>query len=80
MGYSRKKQTGDLGHGISWSIEEIAFGFSEGDQEKTMWNFQGQRSWLLTMEFPKCVTQFPGISKGEALFCPEFPRVKCFNF
>ena len=50
MGYSRKKQTGDLGHGISWSIEEIASGYCRG-QLKKKWNFQGC-SRKTHVEFP----------------------------
>ena len=38
-----------------------------------MWNYQ--RSWFLTLEFPRVVTQFCGISRGEPLFYPEFPQV-----
>ena len=46
-------------------------GISRVDQEKTTRNFQG--SWFLILEFPR--TQFCGTSRGEAMFCPEFPRV-----
>ena len=28
--------------------------------------------WFLAMEFPSDITQFCGISRGEALFCMEF--------
>ena len=31
--------------------------------------------WM-ALEFPRDVAKFLGISKGEALFSPEFPRVK----
>ena len=46
-----------------------------GDQEKIMWNFQGG-PWFKTLKFPRGVTQFCGVSRGEALFCLEFPGVK----
>ena len=44
---------------------------SSSDQKQIMWNFHG--SWFLVLEFPSGATQFCGISKGEALFSPEFP-------
>ena len=63
------------GHGISRSIEKRACGnsrsikkrsgISGGVHKKIMWNFQG--SWVLTLEFPKGVTQFYRISRGESL-------------
>ena len=43
-------------------------------EEKLMWNFHG--SWFLILEFPRGVTQFCWISRGESLFSPEFLRVK----
>ena len=45
---------------------------SRGDHDKIMWNFRG--FWVLILEFPKGVIQLCGIFRGEALFCPEFPR------
>ena len=32
--------------------------FPKGDQEKIMWNFQGQGSLFLGLEFPRDLTQF----------------------
>ena len=49
-------------------------GISSSDHEKTIWNFH--RSWYFALEFPTCATQLCGISKGEAWFSLEFPRVK----
>ena len=46
----------------------------QGDQEKIMCNFQG--SWFQALKFSSGVTQFCGVSRGEALFCLEFPWVK----
>ena len=48
--------------------------FSGHDQKKIMWNFQG--SWFEDLKFLKGVTQLCGVSRGEALFCLEFPRGK----
>ena len=58
-----------------WNFQELILksGISRDDQEKTMRNFQV--SWFLILEFPRSVTQFCGIPRGEATFCPEFPRV-----
>ena len=39
--------------------------------KKKVWNVHG--SWFLTLEIPMGVTQFGGISRGEASFCLEFP-------
>ena len=44
------------------------------DQGKIMWNFQ--ESWFYVLKFLKGVTQLCGVSRGEALFCLKFPRVK----
>ena len=66
-------------------IEKIC-GNSRG-QLKKKWNFQdGSRKYhvefpyskssFLALEFPRGVTQFQGICKGKAFFCPEIPRVK----
>ena len=44
------------------------------NQKKIMWNFHG--SWFLVLKFPRVVAQFCGISWGEALLSPEFPRIK----
>ena len=56
------------------SKKEYDCGYSKGVQEKPMWNFHG--SWFLTLEFPRDVTQFCRIFRGESLFSPEFLRVK----
>ena len=50
---------------------------SRAGQEKITWSFPG--SWFLVLEFPRDVTQFCGISRGEALFSLEFRRVKWQN-
>ena len=65
MGYTRKNQTGRGG------VEDMEF---PDVPRKIMSNFQ----WLLflTSEFPRNVTQFDEISRGGALFCQEFPKVK----
>ena len=47
-------------------------GISKGDQEQIMQNLHG--FWFLALEIPMGVTQFCGISNGEASFCLEFPR------
>ena len=52
--------------------DEVAF--PRVTKEKIMWNFQG--FWFWTLEFPKDLTQFCGISRCGALFCLEFPGVK----
>ena len=49
-------------------------GFSRDDQEKLMWNFQG--SCFQGFKFMRSETQFCGVSRGEALFCLQFPVVK----
>ena len=46
---------------------------SRCNQEKIIWNFSV--SCFLALKFIRGVTQFCGISKGEALFCLELPRV-----
>ena len=53
-------------------IEEITR-ISRLDQKK-IWNFQGP--WFYALKFPKCVTQFCRVCRGEAFFCLEFPEVK----
>ena len=57
---------GGWGYGIPWDTEEILC-WNSRVQLKKPCNFQG---------WSKCVTQFYGISKLKALFCPEFTRVK----
>ena len=79
-----KHGSGDWAHGISRGIEGRAdknsrsqflkSWISGGFKGKLMWNFHG--SWFLTLEYPKGVTQFYGISRGENLFSPEFLKVK----
>ena len=56
--------------GFNWK----RIGISRGDQEKFMLSFCG--SWCLVLEFQQSVTQFYRMSKGKALFCPEFPIEK----
>ena len=81
----KKIQTGArVGHGISRVIKEISCRNSKG-QLKKKW-FKGnqdkivefpQGPWvLLGSEFPIGSTQLCGNFRGEALFCPEFPRIK----
>ena len=48
--------------------------YSGHDQWRIMWNFQESWFWVLT--FLKGVTQLCGVSRGEALFCLQFPVVK----
>ena len=43
-------------------------------KKKIVWNFHG--SWFLALDIPMAVTQFGGISRGEASFCLEFSRFK----
>ena len=38
--------------------------------------FMGLLFWPWSLEFPRAVTQFCRIFKGESLFSPEFQRVK----
>ena len=85
MGYSTKKFKQEV------KVEDMEFpgvlkehaeipgvnlknGISRADQEKIMWKFH--RYWFLTLKFPRGVTQFCRISRGESLFSLEFPRVK----
>ena len=56
--------------GVNWKRS----GISWSDQEKFTLNFH--ESWLLALEFPRGVTQVYGISKGRALICPDYSRVK----
>ena len=56
------------------SVKKEVYRISKGVQEKFMWNFHG--SWFLTLDFPRGVTQFCLISRGESLFSPEFLIVK----
>ena len=79
--YSRKKNKHGAGGGRwgGWGgVQDMDFpggcGISRGDQEKSIWNFQG--SWFLILGFPRDVTQFFTISGGGALICLEFPGVK----
>ena len=69
---------GDWGHLIFRGIEKTECGkrsgISTGDQVKIMLKFHG--SWYFALEFLRGVTQFCGISRVEAWFCLEFPRVK----
>ena len=44
------------------------------DQKKIVWNFH--EFWFLALEIPICFTRYGGISRGEASFCLESPRVK----
>ena len=77
-----QKKSKEWGHGISRGIEEhieIA-GITQKrvpfspNQKTIMWNFHG--SWFLLLEFSRVLVQFCEISWGEALFSPEFPRIK----
>ena len=43
-------------------------------KKKIVWNFHG--FWFLALEIRIGVTRFGGISRGEASFYFEFPRVK----
>ena len=76
MGYSRKKQTGDLGLGISWRIGEIASGYSR-DQLKKKLNFQGC-SRKTHVEFPWDLVFDLETSKGCQYFA-EVLGVKAFS-
>ena len=68
MHYYRKK-TNRGGDRISRGIQERTCGSSRG-QSKKKWNFQG--CWRKTSaEFPRCITQFCRISRGESLFSLE---------
>ena len=69
--YKRKREK------LLWGWDWNRSGISRSDQEKIIWNFHG--SWFLTLEFPRCVAPLSGISRGEALFSPEFPEVKMAN-
>ena len=81
---SKQASGGVWGHEISRGSEKTEreksrdqlkrSGNSGGDQEKIMWNFHG--SWFLALEFPSGVSKSCEISRFEALFCPEFPRIK----
>ena len=64
-----KKQQADF-QGVNYK----QCGISTDNQEKIMWNFQG--SWFQVLKRLRGVTQFCGISRGEALFCLEFPWIK----
>ena len=85
LGHSRKNPNrGGRGSGIYWVTEERTCGnsrsqwktsaISKGDKENIMWHFHGP--WSLALEFPRGVTQFCGILRGEASFSLEFQRVK----
>ena len=50
-------------------------GISTGVNKKKSWNFQGFWS-VLGIKISEGVTQFCGVSRGEALFCLEFLGVK----
>ena len=74
------------GHGSSRIIKKIECGNSRS-QLKKKWNFKGwsrkyyvEFPWVLVLgfwpEIPMDVTQSCRISRGEVLFCLEFPRVK----
>ena len=47
-------------------------------EKQTKWE-KFQWSWFLTFKFPVDLTKICGISRGKALFCLEFPRVKLKN-
>ena len=49
-------------------------GISRGEKEKIMWNSMGLGFWFF--EISMGIAQFCGISRGEAAFCLEFPRLK----
>ena len=53
---------------------QLKSGISRGVQEKLMQNFDG--SWFMNLEFPRDVTQFYRIPRGESLFSLVFLRVK----
>ena len=53
-------------------INQKRSGFSNGVQEKLIWNFYG--SWFL--EFLRRVTQFCKLSRGESFFSLEFVKVR----
>ena len=49
----------------------------EGLVKKVLYvEFTYSKSSFLDLKFLRNVTQFYGICRGKALFCPEFPRVK----
>ena len=63
----------ECGNSSLWVIKKRS-GISGGDQEEIMWNFNGFLH--LAVKIPMVITQFCGISRGEASFCLEFPWVK----
>ena len=74
-----KNRGGGGGGGGGWNFQ--------GEQKKSMRNFQElikgkvefprrvTKKKNLGLKFPRDLTQSCGISRGEALFCLEFPRV-----
>ena len=84
MGYSRENpDRRGWGHGVSRGIEETACGNSR-DRLKRKWKTPGkfrcsgktdvEFQWVLdlTLDFPRGVTHFWRISRGESLFSLEF--------
>ena len=47
-------------------------------EKQTRWE-KFQWSWFLTFKFPVDLIKICGISRGKALFCLKFPRVKLKN-